>query len=69
MKTQTKDFVISDARKKEILKELGPEKIRWILTTMVSIRAFEEKAEELYTLGKIHGTMHLSIGMEASAVG
>jgi TPP-dependent pyruvate/acetoin dehydrogenase alpha subunit len=35
----------------------------------MSIRAFEEKAEELYTLGKIHGTMHLSIGMEASAVG
>lgn len=36
---------------------------------MQLIRAFEEKAEQLYTLGKIHGTMHLSIGMEASAVG
>ncbi|MDD5371191.1 MAG: thiamine pyrophosphate-dependent dehydrogenase E1 component subunit alpha, partial [Anaerolineaceae bacterium] len=36
---------------------------------MHTIRAFEEKAEELYTQGKIHGTMHLSIGMEASAVG
>jgi len=40
-----------------------------MLEMMCSIRAFEEKAEELYTLGKIHGTMHLSIGMEASAVG
>lgn len=40
-----------------------------MLEAMYSIRAFEEKAEELYTLGKIHGTMHLSIGMEASAVG
>lgn len=40
-----------------------------ILEMMYSIRVFEEKAEELYTLGKIHGTMHLSIGMEASAVG
>jgi acetoin:2,6-dichlorophenolindophenol oxidoreductase subunit alpha len=40
-----------------------------MLEMMASIRAFEEKAEELYTLGKIHGTMHLSIGMEASAVG
>jgi acetoin:2,6-dichlorophenolindophenol oxidoreductase subunit alpha len=40
-----------------------------MLEVMYSIRAFEEKAEELYTLGKIHGTMHLSIGMEASAVG
>lgn len=40
-----------------------------MLKVMVTIRAFEEKAEELYILGKIHGTMHLSIGMEASAVG
>lgn len=40
-----------------------------LLEMMYLIRAFEEKAEELYTLGKIHGTMHLSIGMEASAVG
>ena len=36
---------------------------------MYTIRAFEEKAEQLYILGKVHGTMHLSIGMEASAVG
>jgi len=40
-----------------------------MLEKMYMIRAFEEKAEELYTMGKIHGTMHLSIGMEASAVG
>lgn len=36
---------------------------------MALIRAFEEKAEELYALGKVHGTMHLSIGQEATAVG
>jgi pyruvate dehydrogenase E1 component alpha subunit len=36
---------------------------------MYTIRIFEEKAEQLYALGKIHGTMHLSIGMEGSAVG
>jgi pyruvate dehydrogenase E1 component alpha subunit len=36
---------------------------------MYTIRAFEERAEQLYIMGKIHGTMHLSIGMEASAVG
>jgi pyruvate dehydrogenase E1 component alpha subunit len=36
---------------------------------MYTIRAFEEKAEELYMQGRIHGTMHLSIGEEASAVG
>lgn len=40
-----------------------------MLELMLCVRAFEEKAEELYALGKIHGTMHLSIGMEASAVG
>ncbi|HHE71655.1 MAG TPA: thiamine pyrophosphate-dependent dehydrogenase E1 component subunit alpha, partial [Chloroflexi bacterium] len=36
---------------------------------MYTIRAFEERAEQLYALGKVHGTMHLSIGEEASAVG
>ena len=42
---------------------------RDLLRQMVTIRAFEEKAEQLYMMGKVHGTMHLSIGMEASAVG
>jgi len=36
---------------------------------MYTTRAFEEMAEQLYAMGKIHGTMHLSIGMEASAIG
>ena len=36
---------------------------------MYLIRAFEEQAEKSYMAGKIHGTMHLSIGQEASAVG
>jgi pyruvate dehydrogenase E1 component alpha subunit len=40
-----------------------------LLRQMHIIRAFEEKAEDLYAIGKVHGTMHLSIGMEASAVG
>jgi pyruvate dehydrogenase E1 component alpha subunit len=33
------------------------------------IRAFEQQAERSYMEGKIHGTMHLSIGQEATAVG
>lgn len=45
------------------------EQKRELLRQMYTIRAFEEKAEELYTQGKVHGTMHLSIGQEASAVG
>ena len=36
---------------------------------MCLIRRFEEGAEEAYMRGLIHGTMHLSIGQEASAVG
>jgi len=40
-----------------------------LLDKMLLIRTFEEKAEELYMLGKTHGTMHLSIGQEATAVG
>lgn len=48
---------------------LSSERKRELLRQMYTIRAFEEKAEELYAMGKIHGTMHLSIGMEASAVG
>jgi pyruvate dehydrogenase E1 component alpha subunit len=48
---------------------LSQEEKRDLLRQMVTIRAFEEKAEDLYAMGKVHGTMHLSIGMEASAVG
>jgi pyruvate dehydrogenase E1 component alpha subunit len=39
------------------------------LLQMYQTRAFEEQAEKSYMAGKIHGTMHLSIGQEASAVG
>src|SRR5436190_2713895 len=39
------------------------------LRRMHLIRRFEENAEEAYMRGLIHGTMHLSIGQEASAVG
>jgi len=48
---------------------LSAERLRAMLSTMLLIRAFEEKAEELYGLGRVHGTMHLSIGQEAVAVG
>ena len=40
-----------------------------MLQEMLVIRAFEEKAEALYALGKVHGTMHLSIGQEGTAAG
>jgi pyruvate dehydrogenase E1 component alpha subunit len=40
-----------------------------LLREMVRIRRFEEKAAELYSLGKIRGFLHLYIGEEAVAVG
>lgn len=40
-----------------------------MLREMLLIRRFEEKAAELYSLGKIRGFLHLYIGEEAIAVG
>jgi TPP-dependent pyruvate/acetoin dehydrogenase alpha subunit len=40
-----------------------------MLQRMCEIRYFEEKAEDLYVRGLVHGTMHLSIGQEAGSVG
>jgi len=40
-----------------------------LLREMLRIRRFEERAAELYSLGKIRGFLHLYIGEEASAVG
>jgi len=40
-----------------------------LLYKMILTRAFEENAEEMYALGKVWGTMHLSIGQEALAAG
>jgi len=52
-----------------LVKQLPHEKLAWMLQKMCETRYFEEKAEELYTRGLVHGTMHLSIGMEASPIG
>ena len=52
-----------------LLDELPREKLAWMLQRMCEIRYFEEKAEDLYIRGLVHGTMHLSIGMEAGSVG
>lgn len=45
------------------------EQLRDVLHKMYLIRRFEEGAEDAYMRGLIHGTMHLSIGQEASAMG
>ncbi len=46
-----------------------PDRAREALTTMWTIRRFEEAVDDLFARGLMHGTMHLSIGQEASAVG
>jgi len=51
------------------VKSISKEEAAEMLRQMYEIRAFEEQAEKSYMMGKIHGTMHLSIGQEASAVG
>ncbi len=48
---------------------LSKKKAKEYLFQMYQIRAFEEQAEKSYMAGKIHDTMHLIIGQEASAVG
>ncbi|MBO6756329.1 MAG: thiamine pyrophosphate-dependent dehydrogenase E1 component subunit alpha [Roseibium sp.] len=45
-----------------------PARLIEALRKMHLIRRFEEGAEDSYMRGLIHGTMHLSIGQEASAV-
>lgn len=52
-----------------LMKQMGEQRLReWVLQMNI-IRAFEEKAEDLFARGLVHGTMHLSIGQEAVAVG
>lgn len=53
----------------DLLDLIGKDQLLYSLERMYVIRAFEEKAEELYGLGKTHGTMHLSIGQEGTALG
>ena len=49
--------------------DLEPEKLVEMYSTMCIIRHFERMADNLYAAGKVHGTMHLSAGQEAVAVG
>jgi pyruvate dehydrogenase E1 component alpha subunit len=47
----------------------SPDRAREVLATMWRIRRFEEAVDDLFARGLMHGTMHLSIGQEASATG
>jgi pyruvate dehydrogenase E1 component alpha subunit len=58
-----------DANTPYAIRTYSPEQLIDALRQMMLIRKFEEGAEDSYMRGLIHGTMHLSIGQEASAVG
>ncbi|WP_204668104.1 thiamine pyrophosphate-dependent dehydrogenase E1 component subunit alpha [Gracilibacillus alcaliphilus] len=45
------------------------EKLVMLYKQMWSIRFFEEKVDEFFAKGMIHGTTHLAVGQEASAAG
>ncbi len=53
----------------EIPAELSDGQLRGMLRTMLMIRAFDQRALELYREGVMRGTTHPYIGMEAVAVG
>src|SRR5678815_2542046 len=65
----TKVDKLDGSGSQRLLHELPREKLAWMLQRMCEIRYFEEKAEDLYIRGLVHGTMHLSIGQEAGSVG
>ncbi len=50
-------------------QRLEPTLLKDLLEKMLLIRRFEEKAAELYAMGKIGGFCHLYIGQEAVGVG
>ena len=60
---------ISATNRPPVYSRLSRDELREALRKMHLIRRFEESAEDQYTRGKSYGTMHLSIGEEATAVG
>jgi TPP-dependent pyruvate/acetoin dehydrogenase alpha subunit len=53
----------------ESTEELDRSAFTLLLKTMMSIRAFESRVEELFLAGHVAGSVHLYIGEEATATG
>ena len=60
---------MAQAKTAVLTARLDSDLARRLLGQMALIRRFEEKAAEMYALGKIGGFLHLYIGQEAVAVG
>jgi pyruvate dehydrogenase E1 component alpha subunit len=71
MKTieRSKEATQADFKAKQNELGLNDEQLIGMFTLMNKIRHFERMADRLYAAGKVHGTMHLSAGQEAVAVG
>ncbi|WP_273124255.1 thiamine pyrophosphate-dependent dehydrogenase E1 component subunit alpha [Bacillus weihaiensis] len=50
-------------------RQITEEKLVTLYKQMWEIRFFEEKVDEFFAKGMIHGTTHLAVGQEASAAG
>lgn len=53
----------------KLVPDVSKDKLVDLYKQMWTIRFFEEKVEEFFAKGEIHGTTHLCIGQEASASG
>jgi pyruvate dehydrogenase E1 component alpha subunit len=60
---------VSQSNVPPIYQRLNATQLREALYKMHLIRRFEEGAEDSYVRGQSYGTMHLSVGQEAVAVG
>lgn len=54
---------------KQLLDDLGRDRLVEMYRKMVEIRSFEQRAEQMYQQRKIGGYLHLYMGQEAVAVG
>lgn len=57
------------ADQQDVLNTFTEEKQVELFKQMWTIRYFEEKVDQFFAKGMIHGTTHLAVGQEASAVG
>ncbi len=69
MTVPASDASTPSANRPPVYNRLSTEQLAGAYRKMLLIRRFEESAEDSYMRGLTHGTMHLSIGQEASAVG
>ena len=67
--TSIAKVAVASANRPEVYDRLSRNDVLEALRRMHRIRRFEEAAEDSYIRGLSYGTMHLSIGQEATAVG